>query len=156
MIKMKIDLAEYLPKELDRGRTIVINEVENNKIEVYVKKRPGKAGHDSKRVVIKRFVELDDLFFEGLGLWQGEGGKDKGIYFGNTCVELLLHFLKFVEEKLGISRKKFKVTVNVPKLNTFQDEVKKEWSEKLGIPFENFTNVCTDTRINMEYAPNLF
>jgi len=154
--KMKIDLNEYLPKELDRGRTIVINEVENNKIEAYVKKRPGKAGHDSKKVTIKRFVELDELFFEGLGLWQGEGGKDKGIYFGNTCVELLLHFLRFIEEKLGISRKKFKVTLNVPVLNRHQDEIKKEWSKRLGIAFENFTNVCIDPRINEEYAQMYF
>jgi len=153
---MKIDLAEYLPKELNGGRSIVINEMENNKIEVYVKKRPGKAGHDSKKVRINKFVELDDLFFEGLGLWQGEGGKDKGLYFGNNCVEVLLHFLKFVEEKFGISRKEFKVTVNIPEKSKSEDDIKQQWSEKLGIPFENFTNICIDPRIREEYAQVYF
>jgi len=106
-------------------------------------------GRESKKIVLNRFMSLDDLFFEGLGLWVGEGGKNKGLYFGNSESELLLHFLKFVEEKLGLGRQEFKVTLNAPKSEM---NLKEKWSELLGIPLENFTNTCFDIRINREYA----
>jgi hypothetical protein len=148
--KQFIDVVKVLPNL--EGKITVINYLDSDRIEVYLKpKIPGR-GHDSKKVILKRFIELDDLFFEGLGLWQGEGGKDKGLYFGNNCEEILLHFLKFVEQKLGISRNEFKVTVNVPALTDSEEEINKKWSKKLQIPFENFTHVCVDNRINEEYA----
>ncbi len=106
-------------------------------------------GRRSKEICLKRFVALDDLFFEGLGLWLGEGGKDKGLYFGNSSTNLILRFLKFVDAKLGINRSKFRVTINspAPSVNS-----KKKWSDVLRISIMNFTNICLDTRINHEYA----
>lgn len=146
-----VGVAKLLPDELDGGRKVVKLEIGDSKVELYVKKHAGQGGHDSKHFVLNRYLELDEFFFENLGLWQGEGGKGKGLYFGNTCLELLLHFLRFVEEKIGLQRIEFKVTINTPTSDS-EDEIKKRWSEKLKIPFENFTSVCLDQRINYEYA----
>ena len=95
-------------------------------------------------------MSLDDLFFEGLELWIGEEGKSKGPYFGNSCRELLLQFLKFVEQELGPERSEFKVTLNVPILTN--ESMKEKWSNILQIPLKNFTAICVDSRINKEYA----
>jgi hypothetical protein len=152
--KQFVDVVKILPDLEDK--ITVVNYLANNQIEVYLKpKIPGR-GHESKKVILKRFIELDNLFFEGLGLWQGEGGKDKGLYFGNTCLEILLYFLKFVEQKLGTSRNEFKVTVNVQELIDSEEEVNKRWSAMLRIPFQNFTRICVDKRINEEYAQVYF
>lgn len=148
---MRTDVKEILPEEVD-GKKIVIKEIGYGKLEIYMQVSAPGRGHDSKKIAVNRFIELDNLFFEGLGLWQGEGGKSKGLYFGNSCPELLLRFLEFVEEKLGMSRKDFKVTVNVPELKEAEDAVRKKWSNILKIPVENFTNICVDERMNREYA----
>lgn len=122
--KKLIDLLKIFPEKLENNKKIVCKNL-GDKIEVFIKKAPGKAGHDSKKFVLNRFVELDELFFEGLGLWEGESGKDKGLYFGNSCLELLLRFLRFVELKLGLLRKDFKVTVNSPTTHP-EDVIKKD------------------------------
>lgn len=149
--KQFVDVLRILPRKTSLGRDI-IKEIDGDEVIFYTPHPGRRKGTGSKKIVINRFVELDDLFFEGLGLWQGEGGKDKGLYFGNSCLEILLHFLKFIEQKFGISRKEFKVTLNVPELNWTEDEIKKKWSAMLRIPFEKFTNICVDPRINEEYV----
>jgi hypothetical protein len=113
--------------------------------------RLSRIGQEPKAFMINRFIELDDLFFEGLGLWVGEGGKDKGLYFGNSSPELLLRFLEFVEKKLGIDRQNFMVTVNVP-ASVDENSTKRKWSEILQIPTITFTKICVDSRISKEYA----
>ena len=147
-----VDIVKVLPRRFKDGKRVVYKNFPNGMIEIYIKKAPGRGGHDSKKFILNRFIKLDKLFFEGLGLWEGEAGKSKGLYFGNSCPELLLHFLRFVGQKLGLVREQFKVTVNSPNLNKPEDFINKRWSEKLRIPFENFTHVCYDPRINQEYA----
>ena len=112
-------------------------------------------GHFSKEIKLRRFVELDDLFFEGLGLWLGEGGKYKGLYFGNSEPALLRHFLKFAENKLGLGRDKFRATVNAStSLNA--DKVKERLASELSVPLQNFTRICVDPRIRREYTQLYF
>jgi len=154
--KQFIDVTKVLSEDFKNGKKIIWKDIEGGKIEIYIKKASGRAGHDSKKVILNRFIELDQLFFEGLGLWKGEGGKNKGLYFGNTSLEILLHFLSFVEQKIGLSRKEFKVTLNVPKIKITEKETKRNWSAKLEIPLINFTKVCIDLRINQEYAQIYF
>jgi len=145
----KIDLLDLLPQKTERGREIIV-EGESEKLILYVpRSKKWGGGRESKKIVIKRFVVLDELFFEGLGLWQGEGGKRKGIYFCNSDSRVLLHFLTFVERKLGLPRNKFKVTVCIP--NPGEDnERKKRWSKTLGIPLRNFTAAPIDFRIRKD------
>lgn len=96
------------------------------------------------------------VLFEWLGLWVGEGTKGKGLYFGNTSEELLLHFLKYTEEILEFPRENFKVTIVLPKPVENEEEVKRKWSEILRIPLENFTNVSVkkenQVKSNLEYV----
>jgi hypothetical protein len=150
--KKFVDIAKLLPSKFENGKKIIHRDLPNNRIEIYIKKAPGKAGHDSKKFILNRFIELDNLFLSGLGLWDGEGGKEKGLYFGNSCPEVLLHFLNFVEQKLGLLRNEFRVTVNSQNLNASEELINKRWSKNLGIPLENFTHVCYDSRMNEEYA----
>jgi len=75
------------------------------------------------------------------------------LYFGNSEPRLLLRFITFVEEKLGLSRTEFKVTLNAPKSEV---NLREKWSKILGIPLKNFANICVDARINKEYAQLYF
>jgi len=144
-----VDITQIVPNKTSLGREINMF-VDPNKVSMQVPpSHKWGGGKESKKIVINRFVQLDDLLFEGLGLWVGEGGKNKGLYFGNTSPELLLRFFKFVEEKLGLSREVFKVTINSPQ---HKADLKERWSKILQIPTKNFTNICLDTRINHEYA----
>jgi len=145
-----IDLAEVAPKTTPSGKEILLHKDEA-KIILYTEVKGWSNGKWPKEIVIRRFMTLDALTFEGLGLWVGEGGKDKGLYFGNSNPELLLHFLKFADEKLGINRRNFKVTLNVPMLKD-ENLIKMRWSEILQIPIGNFTRICIDPRISKEYA----
>lgn len=147
----RIDLGKLGQIKTNTGRDIIIK-IRGREVELFTP-APDFCGSGSKHVVLNRMIELDDLFFEGLGLWVGEGGKDKGLYFGNTSPELLLRFLRFAEEKLGIGRKSFKITLNVP---IKEDFTKEKWSEILQIPTRNFTEICIDPRISREYAQIYF
>jgi len=150
-----IDLAQIAPTKTSIGRNVELA-VDSSKVTMYIppSHRWG-GGKESKRVTVNRFISLDELFMGGLGLWRGEGGQKKGIYFGNSDISLLQHFLDFVEQKIGLPRGKFKVTINVPAQPNSED-VKGKWSNELRIPAENFTGICVDPRINKEYAQVYF
>jgi len=113
-------------------------------------------GKESKKVAVNRFVSLDELFLEGLGLWRGEGGRKKGIYFGNSDALLLRRFLEFVEQRIGLPREKFNVTINAPDLSNSEEAVKDKWAKELSLPIKNFTRICIDPRITKEYAQVYF
>ena len=147
---MLFDATQIVPTRTSIGREINMLST-LDKVVLYISSsHKWGGGRESKKVVINRFMLLDDLFFEGLGLWVGEGGKNKGLCLGNTSPELPLNFLKFVEKKLGLSRVMFKVTVNN---SPWQEaDLKERWSKILQILVDNFTDVCLDARINHEYA----
>lgn len=96
---------------------------------------------DQRKLFCHKRLSYGPVLFELLGLWVGEGSKGKGLYFGNTSEELLLHFLRSVEETLEFPRINFKVTVVLPWSVENEEEFKRKWSEILQIPLENFTNV---------------
>jgi len=150
-----IDLAAIGPMKTATGRGI-ITEVGERRIKLYTLAPEPYHGSGSKKISINRFIELDDLFFEGLGLWQGEGSKSKGLYFCNSTLEILLHFLDFSEKRLGLTKKSFKVVTHVSQLDGPGDEVMKKWSSLLEIPMENFVDICIDPRINQEHVQIYF
>lgn len=149
--KQFVDVVKLLPDRTSEIREIV-KEVNGNKVTIYSRIRAKSKGSGSKKVTIKRYIELDELFFEGLGLWVAEGDKSKGIYFGNTCENVLEKFMKFVESKFGILRTEFKVRIIVPKLDIDEDTVKEKWSKKLKIPLYNFTRISIKENTDSEYA----
>lgn len=146
-----IDLAT-LHMQTPTGREIVMEDYQDKLILYVPKSKKWGGGRESKKVTVNRFITTNDLFFEGLGLWYGEGSKAKGLYFGNSCLELILHFLKFVETKLGLARTNFKVVMLVPEKKESELNIKTKWAKKLGIPVENFNGICICPKINLEHA----
>ena len=69
---------------------------------------------------------------------------------------MLQRFLEFVEQRIGLRREEFKVTINTPSLSKPKDFVKRKWSRDLLIPTQNFTRICVDPRITREYAQVYF
>ncbi len=143
-----MDVSQFVPDEIS-GRKVVAED-KGDKVVLYLP-ASGKfgGGRESKRVAINKAMLFDGLFFEGLGLWQGEGGKSKGIYFCNSNSHTICHFLTFVEERLGLPRAEFKVTICTPNSDE-HDGIKEKWSKGLGIPVNNFTAVSVDPRINRD------
>lgn len=148
-----LSLEKIIQAQNTPNRKIVL-EVEDDKIRIRSFPLRERSGHCSKEIVLKRFVKLDDLFFEGMGLWRGEGGKKKGLYFGNSNPLLLRHFLRFAG-KLELHKEKFKVTVNLQK-SSDPENTKEKWSEELSLPIQNFTHICVDVKIKKEYAQIYF
>ncbi|MEW6222921.1 MAG: LAGLIDADG family homing endonuclease [Candidatus Hadarchaeota archaeon] len=150
---MNVDIAQIAPRKTSIGRDVDVV-FDSAKVTMFVPaSNKWGGGKESKKVTVNRFIPVDDLFMEGLGLWRGEGGKKKGIYFGNSDV-LLRKFLDFCEQRLGLQRTNFKVTLNVPKQK--DEETVKLWSAKLHVPQDNFTKICVDSRTNFEYAQVYF
>jgi len=87
-----LDLKEIGQMKTSRGKEILVKISENKLNLLTLPPEKSYCGSGSKEVVVNRLIELDDLFFEGLGLWVGEGGKAKGLYIGNSCPELCRDF----------------------------------------------------------------
>ncbi len=146
--KLFVDVLQMMPNEIS-GRKVATEDM-GKRIVLYLP-ASGKfgGGRESKKVVINRTILLDKLFFEGLGLWQGEGSKAKGIYFCNSNSQIICHFLTFVERKLGLQRSEFKVTICTPYSNELE-KIKEKWSKLLRVSLCNFTAVSIDPRINKD------
>lgn len=153
---MILDIAQVAPTKTSIGRKINLT-VNSNKVTMHIlSSHRWGGGRESKKVTVNRFVPLDGLFFEGIGLWRGEGGRKKGIYFGNSHASLLRRFLDFIEQKIGLRREEFKVTINAPNFCNSEESIKGKWSRELTVPVQNFTRVCIDPRIRKEYAQVYF
>lgn len=149
--KQFVDVVKLLPDRTSEIREIV-KELDGDKVAIYSRIRAKSKGSGSKKVTINRFIELDELFFEGLGLWQAEGGKSRGIYFGNTSIEILKRFIEFVENKLEVFREEFKVHLIIPTESESEVIIKKEWSDTLQISPYRFTKISVKANTNLEYA----
>lgn len=104
-----LDLLSIIPATTSRGNKIH-REIFNGKIRFsYTCKftRP-------EAFEIKRFIELNDLFFEGYGLIQGDGDKSNFIGFTNSEFSILKRFLDFIEMCFAISRYVFSVRLFLP------------------------------------------
>lgn len=96
--KQILDVLTILPEKLPCGYRILWKEISNGKIEIYVDKKGFEGGSKAKAINIKRLILIDELFFEGMGLWFGDGlkiseGINKIFGFSNTQIELHEHFL---------------------------------------------------------------
>jgi len=136
-------LVKLLPPELPSGKKILWKQVDAEKIEISVDKNSARGGN-AKPIVIKRFIEVNELLFEGLGLRFGDGIKLQGgeirvFGFSNTCLELVKYFLKFANECFGINSGQFRVALTIPpEFDSSIEEVENKISKELGVPKENF------------------
>jgi DNA-binding MarR family transcriptional regulator len=147
-------LVRLLPPELPSGKKILWKQVDAEKIEISVDKNSARGGN-AKPIVIKRFIEINELLFEGLGLRFGDGIKLQGgeirvFGFSNTCLELVKYFLKFANECFGINPSQFRVALIIPpKLVERKEEIEFNISNELCIPRNNFYKSRTLERGNM-------
>lgn len=160
--KQFVDVVRLLPEALPSGKKILWKEVDEERIEISVDKNSARGGN-AKVIVIKRFVPINELLFEGLGLRFGDGIKLQGgefKVFGFSNTELSLHkdFLRFSKECFGLHSSKFRARISIPpKLRHNIKEIEKSISEELNIPSDKFfrsqtlnqRNVaCVDVKIS--------
>jgi hypothetical protein len=117
---MKIDVASLVPMTTNSGCRI-----ETRKDGGYVTLSYKSKFNRPESFRIKRFLVLDDLFFEGFGLIEGDGDKAKFAAFTNSEFAILEHFLDFMEKCFDISRKVFRVRFFLP-LGADPEEVKRK------------------------------
>ena len=96
--RTKVDIVEILPSTLPSKHKVLWKGLNRTLIRIFVKKHAFVGGRTTKPIVMKRFILFDELFFEGMGLWFGDGhklssGKFKVFGFTNTSIELHRHFL---------------------------------------------------------------
>jgi hypothetical protein len=160
-----LDITKILPERLASGKKILWKEINEEKIEIFVDKNSARGGN-ARPIKIKKFIPINTLLFEGLGLWFGDGlklqGGVNGVFgFANTSIELMKYFLKFSEKCLGIKSNEFKVALTVPpKLQDKIEEIENYVSSELKIPRENFfrTRVLEQTNkpvINIKISSRL-
>ena len=136
-------MVRLLPLELPSGKKILWKQVDAEKIEIFVDKNSARGGN-AKPIVIKRFIEVNELLFEGFGLRFGDGSRIQGGKFNvfgysNTEIEQLKNFLVFSRESLGIEPSNFNVKISLsPKDKSKIEEIKEKVSRELNIPFEKF------------------
>ena len=151
--KKFLDITEILPERLASGKKILWKEINEEKIEIFVDKNSARGGN-AKPIKIKKFIPINTLLFEGLGLWFGDGLKLQGgvnrvFGFANTSIELMKYFLKFSEKCLGIKSNEFKVALTVPpKLQDKITEIEDYVSSELKISRENFFKTRVLERTN--------
>ncbi|MDI6825730.1 MAG: hypothetical protein QMD36_00870 [Candidatus Aenigmarchaeota archaeon] len=56
--RMFVDVVKVLPRKFNNDKRIIYKNLPNNTDEIYIKKAPGKAGHDSKKFVLNRFMKI--------------------------------------------------------------------------------------------------
>ncbi|MEM5879356.1 MAG: hypothetical protein QXU74_02580 [Candidatus Aenigmatarchaeota archaeon] len=138
-----MDVVKLLPANLPSGKKILWKQIDSEKIEVSVDKNSARGGN-AKPIVIKRFIEINELLFEGLGLRFGDGiklqaGENRIFGFSNTNLELVKYFLKFAKECFGIESYHFRVALTIPpKLKNNLEEIEKNISKDFNIPRKNF------------------
>lgn len=81
----RVEITQFLPNNVS-GRKLVVEDADDKIIAYLPASGKFGGGRESKRVTLEKTLLLDCLFFEGLGLWQGEGGKGKGVYFATPIL----------------------------------------------------------------------
>jgi DNA-binding HxlR family transcriptional regulator len=141
--KQFVDVISLLPEQLSSGKKILWQELDDGRVRIFMDKHSARGGN-AKEIVIKRFVPINELLFEGLGLRFGDGIKLQGglpkiFGFSNINLELHKHFLKFAEECFGINSTQFRVAITMPpKLANKMKEIELNVSKELNIPEQNF------------------
>ena len=148
-----IDLTRILPKNLPIGNTVILKELNNGLVEFSIK-RDGKITR-FKPIIIKRLIPICEELFQLFGLWFGDGIKQKcGVHqtFGLANTELNLHklFLVLTKKLFSIEPRAFRCFLKVPvRMGNNIDEIKRNLSDELNIPIENFRKPQLKENINL-------
>lgn len=109
-----------------------------DKIELYYK---NSKGGQPKAVIVKKYLSLDESFFEGLGLYIGECERSKSgkaLSFTNTNIDILRFIILWLDKYFGIEKKELSVTIISPKVPD-TEYLNKKWSQILDLDNSQFT-----------------
>ncbi len=124
-----------------------------------------KKGGQPKPIVVKRIITVDQEFFEGLGLYIGEGEKSNKptrISFTNSDLNLLKFFISWLKKYFGLDKANLKFIV-IGSKNSKLININKRWAELLGLSTDQFnrpgipkTNPGNIERVNIRFHSVLF
>ncbi len=156
MFELDIKSLEWFPKN------ILFEDLKGNLIRISYK---NKIGGQPKKIEIKRHIQLDQEFFEGLGLYIGEGEKCEGtkrVSFMNGDLEILKTFINWLEKYFGLNKCNLKLNV-VGSKNSEIKNLNKKWSTLLNLPISKFnqpgvpkTNPGNIERVNVKFHSIIF
>ncbi len=106
-----IDITKILPERTPEGYPFIFEKPANGKVKITYIPPAGRP----KPVVMNRHIPPCELFFEGLGLWTGDGHKTHTFGFTNCEPALMRKFLEF-SDFLGIDENIYGWRILTPKL----------------------------------------
>lgn len=133
---MKINIIR-IAKEALQGKELIIEEVSEDKVKIWYKSHHVT---NLKPFVFSKFIELDQEFVEGIGLYFGDG-KLSTKYIRHTDYSTIdedigKFILDFFRKRLGINLGH--VTLQLSYSNQATEEIKEKWSKILNVPKDKF------------------
>lgn len=110
-----LDMTKVLPKKTLHGHPFVFQESPDGKIKITYVTQAGRHIPSLKPAVVNKHIRVCKLFFEGLGLWTGDGHKTHSFGFTNSEPALIRKFLEF-SDLLGVDRSTYSWRILTPKL----------------------------------------
>lgn len=110
-------------------------------------------------VILPRFIELNDIFWETFGILFGEMTKST-IAISNTDSKVLNHIIKFFDDSNLIDKASWKFSFSLNCKEIYGDikytveESKNFWSNKLSISMEKIGNACLYKQFKSTLNPN--
>lgn len=134
---MFLDVVSLLPKGW------IWSAVDENLIDVWYEAKRGN--YNRKHFVVPRKILLNEQFYEGLGLYLGDGDmnrKDKShLTYASRDKDIALHALNFLRDCFNVSEKDITFTVHY---RTENSSLVQEWAQLLNIAekkiFSRFSN----------------
>lgn len=155
MIEESFLVDKYVIKKMSVREIATILDCSENKVNYWLQKFQIKKRTISEAVYQKNNPDGDPfqnkdfsskadwfLYGLGLGLYWGEGTKanKNSVRLGNTDPDLILSFLKFLEEIYKIDKNKLKFGLQIFS-DCPQDKALKYWTSKLRVPASAFYKV---------------
>jgi len=155
---MRINLKRYVPEKSASGFDFRVKG-ESRCLDVWYRVDCKHGGYKDVRCKIPKFIETDDLFWESLGILQGEMKKSvknlgyANISFSNSNVDIVNHVLDFFQEFFNIERCMWRATagyntkgIKIHNKNEFGSNIVTFWHEKTKLPVDNFTKINLSPR----------
>jgi len=161
---MRINLKRYVPEKSASGFDFRVKG-ESRCLDVWYRVDCKHGGYKDVRCKIPKFIETDDLFWESLGILQGEMKKSvknlgyANISFSNSNVDIVNHVLDFFQEFFNIERCMWRATagyntkgIKIHNKNEFGSNIVTFWHEKTKLPVDNFTKINLNPRYRTRSA----
>ena len=175
---MILPLKDFIPEKSGSG--FIIDTKENKKsLHVSYKVLYKQGGYKKVECSIPKVIETNNLFWEALGILQGEMKKsNKNLGYANTSFtnsnpDIVNHVLDFFEEFFNIKRNSWRITIifnskdfPLRHKEEFESKIRNFWINNLKVPNENFTKTYFNQRkravqsksgsVNLKYCNSVY